>query len=821
MQTPPSLTRVEAEERSALIEVERYDIAIDLTDMVEGPEFRAVSTVRFSCRTPGASTFIDAALDVISATLNGLPAGDDQISRGRIELTDLAGHNELIVESVQSQTSAEWVHRSVDPADKEVYVWTSFEPDDARRAWACFDQPDLKAPHAFTVVAPAAWTVVSNSADPVLTRLNTDARQWRFPDTPRLSTYVPVVAAGALHEIRSERHGFDLGLLCRRSLAPFLERDAEELFEITAQGLAFFGERFGLPFPQRKYDQVFLPDMGGAMENYGCVAWSDAFVYRSAPSYSEREVRATILLHEMAHMWFGDIVTMKWWEDLWLNEAFAEWACYWAAANVTEFRDAWSSFLAGRKLGGYSADMAPTTHPIRQPVEDVAAAVASFDGITYPKGASVLKQLFALVGEDACVAGLRGYFAKHAWENTRLVDLISELELASGRDLAEWTTGWLDTAGTDRLTLHTNGAGAATLRAVGPDGGAPRTHRLNVGVYDRGVDATSLVRRRVAAVETTGVTTDVADVMNAALLIVNDDDLTFASVRPDAASLEAMLRSAAQLPSAVSRALVVTTAWDMLVCSELSAADFVGCVTAVVANESAENLVEPYLSLAVEAAEHWSPDAAHAGLLEQVADVCQTLSTNPARRQVALRALAQCAVTADQLSALRSSVADDVDLGWRALTRLAEVDSVDPDEVEQLMRSDPDPDSWVRALAVDSARADPTAKETTWRAIIEEHRVPMGSLGQVRRAFWRRSQRELLAPYAERYFQALPTLHLAGMIQGVIMSTALFPHAGAGAEFAAKAVTAARADGVSPAVAKNVIELTDRLNRMLKTRAMT
>ena len=289
----PSLTRVEAEERAALVEVHRYDIDVDLMDLLEGSDFRAVCTVHFSCRTPGASTFVDAALDVVSATLNGETISADRISTGRIQLTGLAADNVLVVESVQAETAAgEWVHRSVDPSDKEVYVWTSFEPDDARRAWACFDQPDLKAPHAFTVLAPAAWMVVSNSPDPVVTRHDGGGRQWKFPDTPPLSTYVPVITAGPFHEIRSERGGYDLGLLSRRSLARFLDRDAEELFEVTAQGLACFGDRFGLPFPQRKYDQVFLPDMGGAMENYGCVTWSDTFVYRSAPTYTEQEQRA-------------------------------------------------------------------------------------------------------------------------------------------------------------------------------------------------------------------------------------------------------------------------------------------------------------------------------------------------------------------------------------------------------------------------------------------------------------------------------------------------------------------------------------------------
>ncbi len=821
MDTVPSLTKVEAEERSGLLDVIRYDIHVDLTDMLEGTDFRAVSTVRFSCRAPGSSTFVDAAFDVVSATLNGVPIGADQISAGRITLTDLADDNVLIVESVQSETSAGTrAHRSVDPSDNEVYVWTTFEPDEARYAWACFDQPDLKAPHAFTVVAPGGWTVVSNTGDPVVTP-HDRGRRWQFPDTPALSTYVPVINAGPFHEIRSERDGFDLGLLCRRSLAQFLERDAEELFELTALGLTFYGDRFGLPFPQQKYDQVFVPDMGGAMENYGCVTWSDVSVYRSAPTFSDRERRAIVLLHEMAHMWFGDIVTMKWWDDLWLNEAFATWASHWAAEAVTtHFSDAWSSFLAGRKLAGYAADMAPTTHPIRQPADDVAAAAAGFDGITYPKGASALKQLFALVGEQACVAGLRSYFAKYAWGNTTLTDLMRELELASGRDLAGWTEGWLDTAGTDRLSLETLNDGGTVLRAVGPNGIPARPHRLDVGVYDRGTDGVSLVRRQLVALESTRDTTDVPDVANAALLLVNDEDLTFASVRPDAMSRQSMLDSVTQLPSALSRAVVVTTAWDMLVWGELAATDFVRCVTGVLASEPADSLIEDYLALAVDAADMWSSDSHRNALLGQVADTCLELSGNPTRQRAATRALAQTAVTDEHIAALRSLAGDDIDLRWRALTRLAEVDSVDPAEVDQLVADDPDPDSWVRALAVESARPDPTKKEATWKAITESRRVPRGALASIGRAFWRRSQGEILAPYADRYLHALPTLHLGGMISALGLSSTLYPKAGVGADFAEKAVAAAKGAGVSPPVAKTVIEQTDRLNRMVTARAI-
>jgi aminopeptidase N len=820
MRDLPSLTRVEAAERSALIHVDRYDIAIDLTDMFAGADFRAVASVRFSCRRPGAATFVDAALTVVSATLNGVPVDKSQILTGRIQLADLSEDNVLVVESVQSQTSAgEWVHRSVDPSDKAVYVWTSFEPDDARRAWACFDQPDLKAQHRFTVTAPAEWSVVSNSGDPIVTPIGGDHRRWEFSDTPPLSTYVPVIAAGPFHEIRSVRDGYDLGLLCRRSLAPFLDRDAEELFDLTARGLTFFGDRFGFPFPQRKYDQVFLPDMGGAMENYGCVTWADSVVFRSVPTYRERQRRAIVLLHEMAHMWFGDIVTMAWWEDLWLNEAFAEWAAYWSAEAATPFSDAWSSFLASGKLMGYAADMAPTTHPIRQPVDDVSAAVANFDGVTYAKGASVVKQLFALVGEEACVNGLRGYFARHAWGNTRLSDLISELERASGRDLTGWTAGWLDTAGTDRLSLEVGEAGGHLLRAAGPDGVPPRPHRLDIGVYQRDAFDASLVRRNVVCLETTGERTELPDLDDAALILINDNDLTFASARPDPASLRALLASAQHLPSALSRAVAVTTAWDMLVRGEVHAADLVGCLAAVLRHHQGDSIVEPCLSLIVDAADNWSPDPLRENLLEQVADLCIELATQGPHRVPALRGLAETAITADHLTRLRAMAGDDIDLRWRLMTRLAEIDTVDQAEVERLASQDPDPDVWIKKLAVDAARPDAQTKEAAWTAMVD-HGVPMGSIGVVGHAFWRRSQGQILARYADRYLDLLPTLDRGGMIPAITLSTGLYPRAAVDAEFAQRAFAAAESQAVSPVIAKRVITLTDLLIRMLRTRAM-
>ncbi len=813
-----SLTRDEARARAEIVVVDRYDITVDLTDLAEGDAFRATSAVRFSCRTPGAATFVDCAAEVVRATLNGAELPADAVGDARIALADLAADNLLVVESVQREThEATGVHRSVDAADKQVYVWTSFEPDEARRAWACFDQPDLKAVHALTVTAPEGWTVLSNTGDPEIEDAD-DGRRWTFGDTPRLSTYVPVVNAGPFHERRVERDGHDLGLYCRESLATFLDRDADELFEITAAGLAFFGEQFAMPFPQRRYDQVFVPDFGGAMENYGCVTWSDASIYRNAPTHGQREERAAILLHEMAHMWFGDIVTMRWWDDLWLNEAFAEWAANWATAAATEFTDKWAGFLTGAKLAGYRADRAPTTHPIRQEVGDVADAAAGFDDITYWKGASALKQLVAYVGEDTFVAGLRTYFAKHAWGNASLDDLVAELAAASGRDMSRWVSGWLETAGTDELSLERTDDGYV-LHAEGPGGGEPRPHRLDVGVYDRGTD--ELVRRELLEVHLEGRSATLTPGGGRAdLLLLNDEDLTFAGVRPDDESLATLVASAALLPRAISRAVAVQTVWDALVVGAVPAADFVTCATAVLRRETAEAVVEPFLKLAVQAAEHWSPPAVRDQLLETVADTCLVLAAaDGPRRHAAVRGLARTATTDEQLAALHELAGDDSDLRWRALIRQAALGRLDRDELEALKAQDPDPDAWVRALAAEAAQPDAAAKTTAWQAGMVDRKVPMGSLGELASAFWQPGQPEVLAPFVDRYVEALPDLSRAGMLLAMTTSGWMFPVVGVDEAGLLRAQEAARSDDVSPLVRRTVEERVDQVRRMLAARA--
>jgi aminopeptidase N len=811
-----SLTREEAAERAALIDVERYDVYIDLRGLYEGDLWAATSTVSFTCHDPGASTFVDCVGDVSSVTLNGESLDPGTAERGRIPLPDLRADNVLVVSHTQSDThSGTAILKTVDPLDKLVYVWSSFEPDQARSAFACFDQPDLKAPHGFVVDAHETWTVTSNSAPDRVEALDWESggggRRWTFGDTPALSTYVTVVNGGPFHEIRSRRGGYDLGLFARQSLKQFLERDAEELFDLTDRGLAFFGERFGQPFAQERYDQVFVPNMGGAMENWGSVTWTDSVLYRSTPTYGQRAVRAQILLHEMAHMWFGDLVTMRWWDDLWLNEAFASWASNWAGVNCTEFTDEWATFLAGSKMGGYRQDMSPATHPIRGDVPNVAQAMANFDAITYTKGASVLKQLMAFVGEDRFVAGLRSYFHTHAWGNTTLDDLMSAVGQAAGRDLAGWTVSWLDRAGTDVLRL-TDG----TLTATSPDDEDPRPHRLDIGSYDASDSGLSHVA--TTEVETSGTTTKV-ELPDADLHLLNASDLTFAAVRPDGASVQVLLRHAADLPEAVDRAQAVVTGFQMLSDGELTADELFDCVLDVLAGEKSPAVVESFLSVALEIAQRWSAPERIAPALERLAEVAARLAGDPDHKTPALRTLAAAASSDEHLALLDEAARSDIDLAWRVATRRSALGQYDEETVESLLARDPDPDAGVRALTVRTARPDAGAKDEAWVELFEKRNIPGGSmLGAMVRAFWQPQQDEVLLPYADRFLDEVPALAGGGMLAVFGLMFGMFPQVADDA-FVTRAHGMASDPDCDPTVRAALLIGTDTLARMERARA--
>ncbi|HXH77753.1 M1 family aminopeptidase [Nocardioides sp.] len=570
-----------------------------------------------------------------------------------------------------------------------------------------------------------------------------------------------------------------------------LERDLDELVTLTRQGLSFFGDKFGIPFPQSRYDQVFVPNLGGAMENWGCVTYGDSQLFRTPPSHNQRAVRAEFVLHEMAHMWFGDLVTMRWWDDLWLNEAFASWASNWAMAEATEFTDQWASFLALYKRTAYDMDMGPGRHPIRGEVIDVNGAMANFDAITYVKGQSVLHQLMAFIGEDAFVEGLRAYFAAHAYGNTVLDDLMSAYAGAAGQDLSSWTAAWLDRAGTDVLALDGD-----TIRAESSDDDAPRPHRVDIASYS--VTGDVLERVAVTPALLTGDATRV-DLPEGDLRLLNADDLTFAAVRPDAESLRLMLRHLGAFPEPLSRALVLGTITQLLLLAELAPRDAATAISTALHTERNPALVEPFLSVGSLVADRWAPPAESPALRSALADAALVLSRDPEHRQPALRTLAASASTEEHWSAAEeaASASADSDLAWRMAIRRAELGQRDDDALAQMLDRDPDPDAGIKRLKVLAASPDSESKEAVWRAFFVDYAVPASretlELGAI---FWRPGQGDLLAPYTHRYLEELPDLKGGMLNQGVVVR-GMYPHAVGDASFLEAAEAASEDDAIS------------------------
>ena len=550
----PNLTRDQAAERAALVTVDNYRIDLDLTSGEK--TFRSRTTVTFTALA-GADTYIDLAADTVhSATLNGhaLDVSGYDESTG-ITLPGLAAHNTLVVDAdCRYSNTGEGLHRFVDPVDNEVYLYSQFETADAKRMFACFDQPDIKATFDVSVTAPEHWQVISNGATS-----SVDNGVHTFVTTPKMSTYLVALIAGPYSrwdDVYADEHGeIPLGIFCRASLAEFM--DAERLFTETKQGFGFYHRNFGEPYAFGKYDQLFVPEFNaGAMENAGAVTFLEDYVFRSKVTRYSYERRAETVLHEMAHMWFGDLVTMQWWDDLWLNESFATFASVLCQAEATEYDQAWTTFANVEKSWAYRQDQLPSTHPVAADIPDLHAVEVNFDGITYAKGASVLKQLVAYVGLEAFLSGLRDYFRDHAFGNATFGDLLGALEKSSGRDLSGWGRQWLKTTGLNTLSpsFDVDADGRFTRFAVQQSGAAPgagetRVHRLAVGIYDE--DATGkLVRVHREELDVEGAETDVpalVGVSRGKFILVNDDDLTYCSLRLDPESLQTLLSRIADI----------------------------------------------------------------------------------------------------------------------------------------------------------------------------------------------------------------------------------------------------------------------------------
>ncbi len=781
-----NLTRAEARERAALIDVDSYEVSLDLT---RGEKvFGSTTAVKFSAK-PGSSTFIDAVTHTVhSVSLNGRDLDPAEVSDGiRIQLPDLEAENHLlVVADAPYMNTGEGLHRFVDPVDNEVYLYTQFEVPDSRRMFAVFEQPDLKASFTFTVTAPSHWDVVSNSPTPVPVETipghDGGARSvWEFTPTPRLSSYVTALIAGPYQSVRSEVTSAEgkvtpLGIFARKSLMQYL--DADNIFELTRQGFEFFEAQFGCPYPFEKYDQLFVPEFNaGAMENAGAVTILEGYVFRGKVTDAQVERRAITVLHELAHMWFGDLVTMRWWNDLWLNESFAEYMSHLAAVENTRFDHAWTTFASVEKSWAYRQDQLPTTHPIFAEINDLQDVEVNFDGITYAKGASVLRQLVAWVGPEEFMSGVREYFSKHAWQNTELSDLMAELEKASGRDLEKWGQLWLETAGVNTLTPEisadadgTIGSFAIVQSAIESEP-TLRPHRLAVGFYNLN-SAGKLERVHREELDVDGERTEVPALAGLArpdLILLNDDDLAYAKVRLDPKSLATATAHLKDFSQSLPRTLVWGSAWDAARDGETPARGYVDLILANIAEESDSSVILVQLrQLATTltfyvAEEHQEATAVAAA--DTLWDLASAVAAGSDAQLQFVKSYALLARSAGQLDTVSGlldgsltldGLSVDQDLRWELLASLVAGGRAGQDRIDEELAHDNTSNGQNAAALAKAAIPTPEAKAEAWESIVVKGDLSNALQGSAVTGFTRVLDTSLLEPYAEKYFEAVP-----------------------------------------------------------------
>ena len=778
-----NLTRDEAATRAGMLRVDSYDVRLDLTT---GPEtFSTVSTVRFTCAEPGSESFIDLIADSVeTVTLNGVDLDPAHVfADHRVALPGLASDNELTIAATGRYTNTgEGLHRFVDPVDNEVYLYTQFEVPDSRRMYAVFEQPDLKASFRFTVTAPAHWKVVSNSPTPTPTSAGVtggvERATWAFEPTQRISSYITALIAGPYDEVRDEvqtRRGVvPLGVFCRRSLTQHL--DADNIFDCTKKGFAFFEEEFDQPYPFEKYDQIFTPEYNmGAMENAGAVTFTEVYVFRSKVSEAKVERRALTILHELAHMWFGNLVTMQWWDDLWLNESFAEWASTTCQAEATEWTSAWTTFGTAEKAWAYTQDQLSSTHPIAADMRHLEDVEVNFDGITYAKGASVLKQLVAYVGREPFVAALRQYFRTHAWGNTTLDDLLGELEKASGRELTAWSKLWLETAGVNTLRpeFEVGADGTYTSFAITQSATDEhptlRPHRLGIGLY--AVTGEALERIGYHEVDIDAERTEIDALVGQAqpdLLLLNDDDLAYAKIRLDERSLATALSLPRGFQDSLPRSLVLGATWDMTRDAEMSARDFVRFVLETLPGEADSTLLRVLIGQLTTATrlytapEHRAETAALlSSSLRSLADAAEPGSD--AQFQLVEAWAGSTGDRADE-ARLRALLAGeeslpgltvDTELRWTFVQALAALGAADEAEIQAELDRDPTATGKERAAQALAARPTAEAKADAWAKAVEANTLSNQMVEAVSAGFRRSADLSLLEPYVDRYHAML------------------------------------------------------------------
>ena len=769
-----NLTQDEAAGRARLLSVHSYAVELDITR--DNELFTSITTATFGCSEPGAVTFIDLAAEKVThVILNGQRVRPVADPGGRLVLPPLARENELKVTArCRYSATGEGLHRFTDSTDGRTYLYTHFEPAEAHRVYACFDQPDLKGTFELTVTAPPGWRVISNNAPDI----DGDGGHWHFPATPPLPPYVTAVAAGPYHVVRDDSGDVPVGIYCRSHLAAFV--DSQEIFAVARQGLEFYQEQLGR-YPFGKCDFIFVPEFNsGAMENAGAVTFAEDFIFRSRVTDAAREERAEIMLHEMAHMWFGDLVTMRWWDDLWLKESFATFASILCQAEATRWTNAWTTFTQFWKGFAYRADQLPSTHPIAADITDLHAVEVNFDGITYAKGASVLKQLAAYVGRDNFTAGLRSYFAKHTWGNATLADLLSALGSVSGRDLTVWSREWLRTAGVNTLrpscTVDPEGAfvSFAVLQEAPDSHPVLRSHRIAIGLYDW--TGGGLLRRARIETEIAGPRTEIPELVGQPrpdLVLINDDDLTYAKVRLDDHSLRTLVSSIGSLNDSLPAALCWAAAWDMCQDGEMTARDYVRLVLSGVSSVADISVVQTLLGQAATAVRRFADPAwRQAGLAELADGLSQLLyGAEPGSdTQLAYaQTFTKVAGTDEHLALVRGLLAGEVtlpgltvdtDLRWSLLHRLVVAGKATAAEIDAELSRDSTDAGERHAARCRAALPDDVAKHAGWAAISAARSTGMTAVTfkAVLEGFNDPDHSALTTPYAEAYFRLAGTI---------------------------------------------------------------
>jgi aminopeptidase N len=787
---PANITRDEAAARSALIRTHSYQVSIDLGGAADvgaydsSALFVSTATVRFLSRA--GSSYVNLIADqLISATLDGNVLDADAFRDHKLFFNLAEGEHELTVAALcRFSHTGEGLHRFIDPVDGRIYCYTQLETADARRVYACFEQPDLKATFTLSVVAPSDWAVLSNSPAVEPELIGGGLGRWNFAPTPPISTYITALVAGAFHVVSDTYVGkagqIPMSLACRQSLIPYL--DTDRILGITKAGFEVFAEAFGMAMPFADYAQVFVPEFNaGAMENAGCVTIRDEYLYRSRVTNAAYETRDNTILHELAHMWFGDLVTMTWWDDLWLNESFAEFASHFAQAQIREQTgtgdDPWATFTNARKNWAYRQDQLPSTHPVAADMVDLEAVELNFDGITYAKGASVLRQLVAFVGQDAFLAGVRAYFTKHAWSNTQLSDLLSALTAASGRDMSFFAEEWLQAAGVNtlRAEFELDAQGRFTRFALRqtavPQWPTLRHHRLAIGIYDE-VDG-RLVRTERVEADIAGELTEIPELVGkarGALILPNEDDLTYAKIRLDAASLQALVSGIDKLDSALSRALCWGAAWDMCRDAELSAADYVSLVLSGVGVETDLTAVQALLGQCRTAIDQYTAPAARDELNDRfvagLARLLKDAEPGSDHQLTFARALASAGKSEVVASVLKAwldgheapvGLAVDTDLRWHLLANLCRLGAAGEDLISAELAIDNTARGAERAAGARAARPDAAAKAEAWQLACADD-TPNETHFQICTSFWQFDQDAVLAPYVEAYREVVEAI---------------------------------------------------------------